>query len=219
MSIHRGAKFYTSGSLLVMFFYVLLAVFTIGLSFAVVGGLDVTQLLYVPILIGISGMGVGALIFSREEEFQWKEGKKIAWFIFIGSGLLVIAHLFFIIAGIVDNITLVYPGDVCLILSTLSYSISFYFLQRQMAFLYLKKVIIKYPNYYVFIGFIVQAIAYLIFSINWFIQDEVAVATLEIIGIVFAGISILLLVIGFIPINIAFRAYPHLVEDENLRPP
>ncbi|MHA1552386.1 MAG: hypothetical protein ACTSQC_10640 [Candidatus Heimdallarchaeaceae archaeon] len=67
-------------------------------------------------------------------------------------------------------------------------------------------------------GFGVQSLSYTLFFINWFISNETVTATMVIAGIVLAIISILFLIVGFIPINIAFRAYPHLVENEEIRP-
>jgi hypothetical protein len=40
---------------------------------------------------------------------------------------------------------------------------------------------------------------------------------LDAIGIGIAVVSLIFLLVGFIPINISFRTYPHLIEDEELR--
>ncbi len=218
LTIYRSSKFYTSGSILVIFFYILLGIFTSGLALAVFGGWDPLQILYAPILIGLVGMGKAALNFSEESEFAWERGKLIAVLIFVGSGILLLGLLLLISATWIDTEVLVYLGDIGLILSCIVYAIGFFFLQKQLASLYLKRVIAKYPKYFISIGFGVQSLSYTLFFINWFISNETITATIVIAGIVLAIISILFLIIGFIPINIAFRAYPHLVENEEIRP-
>ncbi|MBY8999764.1 MAG: hypothetical protein KGD64_02515 [Candidatus Heimdallarchaeota archaeon] len=219
MSLYRGSKLFSNGSLLLIFFYILLGIFTYGLSFSVFGGWDPSFILYVPIIIGIAGMGTASLNFSKEKEFTWERGKQVALFIFLGSGILFLSILLLILVEWVDYDVIVYIGDVGLILSCIAYAVGFFFLQRQLAFLYLKRVIVRYPKYYATIGFGVQAFAYAVFFINWFFtENAIITATLVIIGIVFAAISIILIAMGFIQINIAFRAYPHLVENEELRP-
>ncbi len=218
MSIYRNSKLYTSGSILVIFFYILLAIFTSGLALAVFGGWDPSQILYAPILIGLVGMGKAALNFSKESEFAWERGKLIAILIFIGSGILLLGLLLLIFTTWNDIEVLVYLGDIGLILSCIVYAIGFFFLQKQLAALYLKRVIVKYPNYFISIGFGVQSLAYTLLFINWFVSNETATATIVIAGIVLAVISIIFLIVGFIPVNIAFRAYPYLVENEEIRP-
>ena len=218
MSIFRNSKYYTSGSILVIFFYILLGIFTSGLALAVFGGWDPSQLLYAPILMGLVGMGKAALNFSKESEFAWERGKLISTFISVGSVILLLGLLLLILTTWIDTEILVYLGDIGLILSCIVYAIGFFFLQKQLASLYLKRVIVKYPKYYISIGFGVQSLSYTLFFINWFISNETVTATIVIAGIVLAVISILFLIVGFISINIAFRAYPHLVENEEIRP-
>lgn len=218
MSIHRNSKLFTSGSILVIFFYILLGIFTYGLAFSVFGGWDPSQILYLPIFFGLIGMGSAALKFSKESEFAWERGKWIAVFIFMGSGVLLLGLLLLIITTWINSEILVYLGDMGLILSCIVYAIGFFFLQREMASLYLKRVIVKYPKFFISIGFGVQSLSYTLFFINWFISNETVTATIEIVGIVFAAISIILLSIGFIQVSMAFRAYPHLVENEEMRP-
>ncbi|MCK5141150.1 MAG: hypothetical protein KAQ70_03070 [Candidatus Heimdallarchaeota archaeon] len=227
MSIYRNSKFFASGSILVAFFYVILGILLYFISggyiiaiglFDVIGGWDASQILYAPIIIGLAGMGKAALNFSNESEFTWERGKQIAIFIFAGSGILLLGLLLLILTEWVITDILIYLSGTFLILSNIVYAIGFFFLQKQLAALYLKRVIVRYPKYFISIGFGVQAISYTLFFINWFISNEIVTATIEIAGIVLAVISILLLIVGFIPINIAFRAYPHLVENEEIRP-
>ena len=131
---------------------------------------------------------------------------------------MLLGLLLFILKEWVDSDILIYLGGISLILSSIAFAIGFFFLQKQMAHLYLKRVIVKYPKYYLSIGFGVQALAYLLFFISSFISNQTAVETINIVGIGITAVVIILLIMGFIPINIAFRAYPHLVENEEMRP-
>ncbi len=227
MSLERNSKFFTSGSILVIFFYVILGILLYFVSGAIVivdglsevlSGLDASQILFVPIIIGLAGMGRAALNFSKEGEFEWERGKHIAISILAGSGILLLGLFLFILKEWVDSDILIYLGGIGLILSSIAFAIGFFFLQKQLAYLYLKRVIVKYPKYYLPIGFGVQALAYILFFISSFISSEAVVETINIVGIGITAVVIILLIIGFIPLNIAFRAYPHLVENEEMRP-
>ena len=227
MSLYRNSKFFSSGSVLVSFIFLVLGIASIGLTHISSVSLAYSetnvywvpsQMLYAVIIIGLAGMGKAALNFSEESEFTWERGKQIAIFIFMGSGILLLGMLLSILRTWIDSDILLYLGDIGLIISCIAYAIGFFFFQRQLASLYLKRVIVKYPKYFISIGFGVQALAYTLFSTHWFISSESVIAIIQFIGIVIAAISILLLIVGFIPTNIAFRAYPHLVEDEEIRP-
>ena len=227
MSIYRNSKFFASGSILVAFFYVILGILLYFISggyiiaiglFDVIGGWDASQILYAPIIIGLAGMGKAALNFSNESEFTWERGKQIAIFIFAGSGILLLGLLLLILTEWVITDILIYLSGTFLILSNIVYAIGFFFLQKQLAALYLKRVIVKYPKYFLSIGFGVQSLAYILFFISSFISIESVSVTMNIVGIGITAVAIILLCIGFIPINIAFRAYPHLVENEEMRP-
>lgn len=227
MSIYRNSKFFASGSILVAFFYVILGILLYFISggyiianglFDVISGWDASQILYAPIIIGLAGMGKAALNFRNEKEFAWERGKQIAVFILAGSGILLLGLLLLILKEWVITDILIYVGGICLILSNIAYSIGFLFLQKQLAALYLKRVIVKYPKYFLSIGFGVQSLAYILFFISSFISIESVAVTINIVGIGITAVAIVLLCIGFIPINIAFRAYPHLVENEEMRP-
>ncbi len=227
MSLHRNSKFFASGSILVVFFYVILGILLYFMSggyiianglFDVLYGLDASQILYAPIIIGLAGIGKAALNFRNESEFAWERGKQIAIFIFVGSGILLLGlFLLILIEWIVTDI-LIYLGGICLILSSIAYTIGFFFLQKQLASLYLKRVIVKYPKHFLSIGFGVQSLSFTLFFISWLISNEAVAVIINIIGIGITAVAIILLSIGFIPINIAFRAYPHLVENEEMRP-
>ena len=227
MSLYRNSKFFASGSILVVFFYVILGILLYFMSgaiiisfglFDVLNGLDASQLLYAPIIIGLAGMGKAALNFRNEREFAWERGKQIAIFIFVGSGILLLGLFLLILKEWVNTDILIYLGGICLILSSIAYAIGFFFLQKQLASLYLKRVIVKYPKYYLSIGFGAQSLAFTLFFISWLISNEAVTEIINIVGIGITAITIILLSIGFIPINIAFRAYPHLVENEEMRP-
>ena len=103
-----------------------------------------------------------------------------------------------------------------MIVSSLSFSLSFFLFRRQLLTLYFKKIIVKYPNFFPTLSFALQAVAYCLFLGASFIQGDVQLG-IDIAGIVIAAISILLLIGGLIPVNISFRAYSHLVDDESLR--
>ncbi len=108
MSLYRNAKFFTSGSILVIFFYIILGIFSYGFTFSVVGKWDPIQILYAPIILGLAGMGKAALNLSKEKEFAWEHGKQIALFIFVGSGLLLLGLLLLIITTWIESEILVY---------------------------------------------------------------------------------------------------------------
>lgn len=227
MSLERNSKFFTSGSILVVFFYVILGillyfisgaiVITFGL-FGVLNGLDASHILYAPIIIGLAGMGKAAQNFRNEKEFAWERGKQIAIFILAGSGILLLGLFLLILTEWIIIDILIYLGGIFLILSSIAFTIGFFFLQKQLATLYLKRVIVKYPKYYLTIGFGVQSLAYILFFISSFITIESVAQTINIVGIGLIAVVIILLGMGFIRINIAFRAYPHLVENEEMRP-
>ncbi|MHA2255361.1 MAG: hypothetical protein ACXAAM_04765, partial [Candidatus Heimdallarchaeaceae archaeon] len=125
------------------------------------------------------------------------------------------------VAGIdEDNIIIrpvfFYIGDILMIISSLSFGLSFYFFRRQLLTLYFKKIIVKYPNFLPTISYAMQAVAYCFFFGASFIQGDVQLG-IDIAGMVIASISVLLLIGGLIPVNISFRAYSHLVDDEGLR--
>ena len=209
--------------MMIFVFYVILAIFSVGLRNTSLPGLTAIQLLFFPIIIGIGGMGWGAYNLSFDEKEPWKRGKIIFYLISIGTIFLVFGQIGLIIAGyddvqeVVIRPNFVSVGNVFMILSCLVLAISFFFLRKQLQEMYYKKIFIKNPNLFVIVSYLLQAVAYCLFYTAYFITQTNTQTILDAIGIGIAIVSLILLLVGFIPINISFRTYPHLVEDEGLR--
>lgn len=216
----QSAKFISSGCLMVPAFYVFLAIFSFGLRDTSISGLSAVQILYVPLIIAFIGIGFASYNLSFDSDEPWEKGKKIAILIVISIILLLLAQISLIVAGVEEDIIIrpvfFYIGDILMIISSLSFGLSFFFFRRQLLTLYFKKIIVKYPNFLPTLSFALQALAYCLFFGASFIQGDVQLG-IDIAGIVIAAISVLLLIGGLIPINISFRAYSHLVDDESLR--
>ncbi len=236
---------------MVLVFYVILAIFSVGLRNTSLPGLNVIQLLFLPIIIGIAGIGWGAYNFTFDEKEPWENGKKILFFILAGTVFLLLGQIALIIAGY-DNVqevairpSYLIVGDTLMILSCLVLAIGFFFLRKQLLQKYLKKIFIKNPNLFIVFSYLLQAVAYILFFTAYFttqgntqtildvfgkqaaayslffsayfLNQVTTQMILDAIGIGIAVIALIFLLVGFIPVNISFRTYPHLVEDETLR--
>jgi len=217
----QSAKFISSGSLMILFFYVFLGIFSYGLRNTTIPGIYVFQLLYIPIIIAFAGIGFASHNLRFDSEEPWERGKTIALLLVTSLTILTLAQLSLITAGMDDGGNIIRPsffyiGDVLMIMSCLAFTLSFFFLRKQLLTLYFKKIVVKYPNYLPIIAFTIQTFSYCLFFYASFTSGDIQ-TIIDIVGIVIAAISILLLIGGLIPINISFRAYSHLVEDESLR--
>ena len=225
MKINRlqVSKFFTSGTMMVFVFYVLLAIFSVGLRNTSLPGLTAIQLLYLPIIIGIGGIGYGAYHLSFDEKEPWKNGKIIFYLITAGTISLLFGQIGLIIAGYDDvqeiaiRPSFVSVGNVFMILSCLILAVGFFFLHKQLREMYFNKIFIKIPNWFTIFSYLLQAVAYSLFFTAYFTTQGNTQTILDAVGIAIAVVSLIFLLVGFIPINISFRTYPHLVEDEELR--
>ena len=221
MNREQSVKFFTSGSLMYGFFYILLGVFTWGLRDTSLPGLNVVQILYIPIIIAIGGIGYASYNLGFDTKEPWEKGKLIAYLIATSVIILVLAQILLIAAGANEDgspirLSLFYIGDIMMIISCISFGVSFFALRKQLFSLYLKKIIIKNPNIMIVISYALQVVAYCLFFGASFAAGDVRISV-DLAGIVVAALAILLLIGGFIPINISFRTYAHLVDDESLR--
>ncbi len=220
---HQSSKFIANSGLLILFFYILLAIFTFGLIQTSLPGLNVSQLMYIPIIAGFLSIGWAAYNFSFDNIEKWEKGKIIFILILISSFSLILAQVFLIIAGsdtegLPNYFSLYYFGISLMIISSLLFGVSFFFLRHQLKKLYFKKIIIRYPGFYLIAGFGFQTIAYSLFLISFVVNITDVQGIIDIIGVSIVAASLLLFALGFIQLNISFRAYPHLVEDESIRP-
>jgi len=217
------SKFFTSGTMMVFIFYIILAIFSVGLRNTSLPGITAIQLLFLPIIIGIVGIGWGAYNFTYDEKEPWKNGKEIFFLVLIGVALLILGQIALIIAGYDETLEMaIRPsyfivGNSLMILSCIVLAVGFFFLRKQLLELYFKKIFIKNPNLFIVFSYIVQVVAYSLFFTAYFTTQGNTQAILDGIGIGLVGIALIFLLVGFIPINISFRTYPHLVEDEKLR--
>lgn len=221
MNREQSIKFFTSGSLMFIVFYLLLGVFSFGLRDTSLPGLSAIQILFIPIIIAVGGIGYASYNFGFDPKEPWDKGKLIAILIAVSAALLIIAQVSLIAAGADEDgfpirLSLFYIGDIMMIISCISFGVSFFFLRKQLFSLYLKKIIIKNPNVMVIGSFALQAVAYCLFFGAFFTAGDVQ-TSIDLAGIVIAALAVLLLIGGFIPLNISFRAYAHLLEDESLR--
>jgi len=218
----QNSKIIANSSLLIIFFYVFLAVLSFGFLNTSLPGLKVAQLLFIPIIAGILGFARAAYNFSFDEIISWEKGKTIYYSLIISSAILVLSQVFLITAGSDEglpiHLPLYYIGIISLILSSCSFTISFFFVRKQLSILYFKKVVIRHPGIYLLTGYIFQIIAYCIYFVSFFFNNQSIQGIMDIIGVSVVAASLLMLAIGFFQINISFRAYPHLVEDESIRP-
>ena len=221
MNREQSAKFISSGSIMAVFFYVVLAIFSDGLRDTSLNGVSAIQLLFIPILVAFGGIGLASYNLSFDPDEPWEKGKLISIIFAISITLLLFAQIALIIAGADEQGKIIRPaffyiGNILMIGSCIAFSVSFFFLRKQLTILYLKKIIIRNPNVMIFVSFTLQTISYCIFFGASFTQDPLQ-TSIDIAGIVIAAISILLLIGGMIPLNISFRAYSHLLKDESLR--
>ena len=219
----QNSKIIANSSLLIIFFYVFLAVLSFGFLNTSLPGFKVSQLLFIPILAGILGFARAAYNFSVDELVSWEKGKIIYYALISSSAVLVLSQVFLIVAGsdaegLPIHVSLYYIGIILLILSSVSFTVSFFFVRNQLSILYFKKVVIKHPGLYLLTGYILQTVAYCIYFVSFFFNNQSVQSTLDIIGVSVVAASLLMLAIGFVQINISFRAYTHLVEDESIRP-
>ncbi len=219
----QNSKIVANSGLLIVFFYVILGILSFGFLKISLPGMKVEQLLIIPIIAGILGFARAAQIFSVDELISWEKGKTIFYSLVISSAILVLSQVFLITAGVDSEglpirLSLYYIGSITLILSACSFAVSFFFVRQQLSILYFKKVVIRHPGIYLIAGYIFQVITHCIFFASFFVTNPDIQGITDIVGMATAAASILLLIIGFIQINISFRAYAHLVEDESIRP-
>ncbi|MCG3221283.1 MAG: hypothetical protein H7641_07880 [Candidatus Heimdallarchaeota archaeon] len=216
----QSAKFISSGSIMILVFYVFLAIFSDGLRDTSLPGMSAVQILFIPLIIAFIGIGFASYNLGFDSDEPWERGKIIAILIAISIIILLLAQLSLIVAGVDEDIIIrpvfFYIGDILMIISSLSFSLAFFFFRRQLLTLYFKKIVVKYPNFLPTLSFGLQAVAYCLFFGASFSQGDVLLG-IDIAGIIIASISVLLLIGGLIPVNISFRAYSHLVDDESLR--
>ncbi|MHA2357432.1 MAG: hypothetical protein ACXABK_01515 [Candidatus Heimdallarchaeaceae archaeon] len=219
MEVYRNSKFFTSGSLLTIFSYGLLAIFAIGYRTTSLNGLRYELLIYLLILVGFGGIGLGAYRLSLDTKEPWNRGKQFSYFLFGGLIMIFLAQIFLIISGTDAEVDVTIPvlfniGNSFMIISCLVFVIAFFILRKQLLELYLKEIVIKEPNLFIIFAFLAQGVMYVFYFVSYYFPDIFAFA---IVAFIFAGIFLLCLILGFIQINIIFRVYPHLVEDETLR--
>ncbi|MFW9851993.1 MAG: hypothetical protein ACFFDS_03570 [Candidatus Thorarchaeota archaeon] len=250
MKINRFqlSKSFTSGTIIVFVFYVILAIFTLGLRNTSLAGISASQILYIPILIGIVGMGWGAYNFTYDDKEPWEKGRLISFFLIGGAVILFLGQISLIIAGFDEvqkvpiRLSYFFIGNILMIISCIILAIGFVLLRKQLLGLYFKKIFIKNPNAFVVFSYILQTLAYCLFFSAYFmvnVKPEVSImeflqvntgfsilqlniliqnqVILDASGIGLIVLALIFLLVGFIPINISFRTYPHLVEDEKLR--
>ncbi|NPD87640.1 MAG: hypothetical protein HGN29_02885 [Asgard group archaeon] len=217
----QSAKFISSGSLMISAFYVLLAIFSYGLRDTSISGISAIQILFIPIIISFIGIAFASYNLGFDSDEPWERGKIIAVLITISIILLLVAQISLIVAGVDDDgkiirVAFFYIGDILMIISSIVFSLSFFFFRKQLLTLYFKKIIVKHPNFLPTISFALQAVAYCLFFGASFTQGDVLIG-IDLTGIIISAISVLLLIGGLIPVNISFRAYSHLLDDESLR--
>ncbi len=133
----------------------------------------------------------------------------------VGAFLLLSGQIMFNIQEFGEILPLEYLGIILMILHCFVIATAFYFLYNQLKEFYIDGFIIKNPNYMISIAYLIQMTGYIFFLIGWFIPQNSA-GIINIIGIAISAVSIILIIAGAIPLNISFRAYPYLVENESL---
>ncbi|MHA1778686.1 MAG: hypothetical protein ACTSYN_03850, partial [Candidatus Heimdallarchaeaceae archaeon] len=172
-------------------------------------GMHTAQLLYFPILIGLIGMAYAAKQFGQDEIYPWHYSNQIFLLILGGSVAIALGQVLFITETNNPNLGVHTSGIVCLILGHILLAIGFYYLVRKELYnLYLNDRILKEPKAELPIAYVGLTISYVFFLISSLLTDAALIDIFNLVGIGVAIIFSIVSVIGYLRLNILFKAYP-----------
>lgn len=212
----RDSKVIGNGGFVISIFYIILAFLTRGLFDTTAPIFNSTSILFIPIILAYILIGRSAYNLNFDLKKPWNSGKRIFILLIIGSCFLLSSQILFNVQEFGEILLLEYLGIVLMILHCFVIATAFFFLYNQLKEFYIDGYIIKNPNYMLSIAYLIQMTGYIFFLIGWIIPQNSA-GTINLIGIIISAVSIILIIAGAIPLNISFRAYPYLVENESLR--
>jgi len=212
----QHSKLITNSLVMILLFYIILAIITRALFTLITPLWGEYQLLFLPILLGYIGMSWGIFNLSYDPIVKWKNTRRVTFFIIAGAVTLFLSQIILIIIEWLPPYpvlveTMYYIGVFLLFISGLLIAFGFFKFRQDLLPHYFDKYIAKYPNWFIIIAYISQSFSYVFFVISGLTFGNLGSA-FEIIGYIVAGGSILSMAIGFYSIFISFRAFPKIME-------
>lgn len=216
MERYKLSKFISSGSIMLLIFQILLIIFGRLLLNTIVIDFNQSHILYIPLILAYLGISYASYKFKTNKDYPWTLGKKIGIFIGSGSILMGIAQITFISITETGSILLYYLAFLMMIGTYCLLGYGFYLLITQMEELWAEDYIIKEPKIFLPLGHLGLALVYLLYLISYIILriNESLALFFSLIGIAGALFFSIISFIGYIRLNLAFRAYPMMFEDQ-----
>ncbi len=216
MERYKLAKFISSGSIMLLIFQILLIIFGRFLLNTIVIDFNQSHILYIPLILAYLGISYASYRFKTNNDYPWTLGEKIGLFIASGSILIGIAQITFVSITETGSIILYYLAFLMMVGAYCLLGYGFYLLIDQMEELWAEDYIIKEPKIFLPLGHFGLALVYLLFLISYIILriHENLALFFSIIGIAGVLFFSVINVIGYIRLNLAFRTYPMMFEDQ-----
>lgn len=214
MGFYRNVQLFSSGSLLILIFQILLVALTRGLLDTVYAGMHTMQLLFIPIIFAWYGMAYASKSFHNDETYKWQNGIVIFILMFSGATDILFSQIIFVTETFNPFPALHVVGILLLIAGHGTLAAAFLFLNKTELYkLYLDDKIQKAPGLELTIGHAFFALTYTAFLIS--AQGNTAIANIFYTGgIVLAVIAVLVASVGYLKLNILFKAYPYIFVQE-----
>jgi len=214
MNKYQSANLIKSGGFLLGFFYLFLILLNKAMLTVPYQGFNGMNFLYFVVITGILGIGYASKEFTLNKETKWKYGRKSWKFAIIGSSSIFVSLLLFAIQELGKSDVLEILGLLFMIIGNLACATEFFYLKQDLALKFEEEKVIKKPDYFMSIGFLLQALTFLIILIRYILFYFSYFTTLDIIAGSFAIISLFFIFFAAIKLNITFRAYPYMYEEE-----
>ncbi|MHA1303010.1 MAG: hypothetical protein ACTSQE_13730 [Candidatus Heimdallarchaeaceae archaeon] len=213
---YKYAKMIRNGGNLILFFYFLLLIFSNALLSIPYQGFNASFILYIPIIVALIGIGLAAKGFEQDSEAKWVRGKRIFQIFVVSSSLIFLSFIFFTIQEVIISDILEITGLIAIAFANLGLAFGFYLLKEELEIQYENEKIIKKPDNLMTISFFLQALAYVMLLISYIQTYFTKLTLFDLLCMILAVLSLILMVISTIKLNVSFRAYPYLFEEEIL---
>jgi len=214
MNKYQSSNLIKNGGLLIAFFYLFLILLNKCMLTVPYQGFNGINLLYFVIVTGILGIGYASKEFSLNKETKWKYGQKSWIFSIVGSLSILFSLLFFATQEIKKSDVLEILGLIFMIIGNLFCATEFFYLKQDLSVKHEEEKVIKKPDYFMSVGFLLQALTFLIILIRYILFYFSYFTILDIIAGSLAIISLFFFFFSAVKLNVIFRAYPYLYEEE-----
>ena len=218
MKINRKqhSKFIINSAVFIFLFFVLLAATSKLFLWTMIIGWKAQQLLYIPIILGIVGMSWGIYNLSFDPVVKWEKAKYTIILLIGGSVSILLSQISLIVSEFVFELGFFIIFVIFQIVSSIAFSIGFYYFYRDLISLFIRKLVPRNPLPLISIAFLIQIIGYAMFVTSVFLIGYTSYITassiLNIIGMSLLGVFLGFLAVGFYLLFPTFQAFPALAD-------